>query len=517
MSDIYPNQSQAGAEIIAYFYSGIDNVILIAYTQSGKTGTAKYVVQTLIKDGIPVNEICFICGMNDNDLLNQARHEFKSLLPEENILFSKQLQKNLHTGVASKFSYVIIDESHYASNTDSQIDKFVRQNTAERFKTLSVSATPMAELAVSRDKSVGVVRLYPGPNYYGITDIFTNGLIYESIDITHNQEAFLDLVYDQCLAQQENGDFKYNIIRLPNQWYTKDLEDEINRFDMNIAFINHHVNFAQRVDDFNDYLRVAPERTTMIWIYGGLRAGKQLRTEHIGFVHDTWNSGPDTIAQSLLGRITGYNKAKDGVVCFTDMAAARLMLEWVKTGFDAAFIPSHSRAILNGYGGSSSPEDWVYHPPLIIELDRKNADYYRAAKLEHGNRYPYRETLITDLILSAAGERKKIEDIFDHYLPGKCGGLMALTEFNVKRSFHENWENNFSKGQKGLPSGNFLTHDGPEAAGYYYIYLNLHLTSPEYVSAVLVYKERKTAHNNCPVKYVSVNNRSRFRSQEIIK
>jgi hypothetical protein len=506
--NIYPNQSLAGAEIISYFYSGVDQVILIAYTQSGKTGTAKYVVQTLINDGVPVQEICFICGMNDNDLLNQARHEFKSLLPEENILFSKQLQK--YNG--SEFSFVVIDESHYASNTDSQIDKFLQQNTTERFKTLSVSATPMAEMAVSRDKSVGVVRLYPGPNYYGIADIFTSGLIYQSIDITHNQEGFLDLVYDQCLQQQENGDYKYNIIRLPNQWYTRDLEDEIKTFDMNIEFINHHTtNNVNRVDDFNDYLRTPPKQTTLIWIYGGLRAGKQLRTEHIGFVHDTWSSGPDTIAQSLLGRITGYNKAKDGVVCFTDMVAAGLMLEWVKTGFDAAFIPARSRAILNGYGGSTSSEDWVYHPPLIIELDRKNADYYREEKLEHGNRYPYRETLITDLILSASVDQVKIQDIFENYLPGKCGGLMALTEFNVKRSFHENWENNYTKGQKGLPSGNFLTSDGPEATGYYYIYLNLHIASVEYGSAVVLYKERKSVHNNCPVKYVSVNKRSRFK------
>jgi hypothetical protein len=505
---IYPNQQKAGEEIIAYFYAGIDNVILIAYTQSGKTGTAKSVVQTLINDGTPMHEICFICGMNDNDLLNQARDEFKSLLPEENILFSKQLQ----TTVGLHFSYVIIDESHYASNTDSQIDKFLRSSTAERYKTLSVSATPMAELAMSRDKSVGVVQLYPGPNYYGIAEIFSQGLIYDSIDITHNQENFLDLVYDQCVLQQENGDFKFNIIRLPNQWYTRDLEEEITAFDMNIAFINHHTNFSTRAEDFNDYLRTAPKQTTLIWIYGGLRAGKQLRTEHIGFVHDTWNSGPDTIAQSLLGRVTGYNKAKHGVVCFTDLAAARLMLEWIKTGFDPAFIPSRSRAILNGYGGSSSPEDWVYHPPLIIELDRKNADYYRAAKLEHGNRYPYRETLMMDLLLSATTDRTKIENIFDHYVPGKCGGLMALTEFNVKRSFHENWENNYTKAKKGLPSGNFLTRDGmtPSPAGYYYIYLNLHTTSLQYGAALVIYKERKSAHNNCAVKYVSVNKRSRF-------
>ena len=505
---IYPNQQKAGEEIIAYFYAGIDNVILIAYTQSGKTGTAKSVVQTLINDGTPMNEICFICGMNDNDLLNQARHEFKSLLPEENILFSKQLQVKKDW----QFSYVIIDESHYASNAESQIDKFLRASTTARFKTLSVSATPMAELAMSRDKSVGVVRLYPGPNYYGIAEIFAQGLIYDSIDLTHNQEAFLDLVYDQCVLQQENGDFKFNIIRLPNQWFTRDLEEEITAFDMNIAFINHHTNFSSRAEDFNDYLRTAPKQTTLIWIYGGLRAGKQLRTEHIGFVHDTWNSGPDTIAQSLLGRVTGYNKAKHGVVCFTDVNAARLMLEWIKTGFDPAFIPSHSRAIVNGYGGASSPEDWVYHPPLIIELDRKNADYYRAAKLEHGNRYPYRETLMMDLLLSATTDRTKIEHIFDQYLPGKCGGLMALTEFNVKRSFHENWENNYTKAKKGLSSGTFLTRDGitPPPAGFYYIYLNLHTSSLEYGQALVMYKERKAEHNNCAVKYVSVNKRSRF-------
>jgi len=108
---------------------------------------------------------------------------------------------------------------------------------------------------------------------------------------------------------------------------------------------------------------------TIIWIYNSLRAGKQLNTENIGFVHDTSFSKPDTIAQSLLGRIFGYNKRKDGVRCYTDMNAAKGMLDWVNSMYDASFIPQGSRNIIQGY--SDRPVKWHLHPPLLVHLPEK--------------------------------------------------------------------------------------------------------------------------------------------------
>ena len=504
-SSIHANQRTAAAEIMAYFRSGVDHVILMAQMQSGKTGTAKCVVHQLVTEGLPREAIFFICGMNDNDLLAQAQREFAALLPADNILFSKQLQAYTSgsRALGGPIRCVILDESHYASNRDSLVDQFFATLT-QRYLTLSVSATPMAELAGTREAHVGRVTLQPGPGYYGLRDLFAAGLIAASIDITHFQDQFIDLVVEECAAQQADDRRCYNLVRLPNQWYYRDLEDELNPLGLDLAFINHHSEASEGAPetDFNRYLGAPPAQTTIIWIYGGLRAGKQLNTTHLGFVHDTAQSRPDTIAQSLLGRILGYGKAAHGVRCFTDLAAATRMLHWVQQGFAPECIPAGSRGILHGYTGEA--QDWTYHPPLAVQLTGGALAAYRDQKMTHGNRYPYREALFADLIHSATGDRALVERILTTYAPGKCGGLMILTENNVARSYRENWGLNYKRYLAGQPVGNFLTHSGGRHAGHYYVYVDLHRHSGTYGWALVVYKEGGEALPPSPPRYLSV-------------
>jgi hypothetical protein len=145
----------------------------------------------------------------------------------------------------------------------------------------------------------------------------------------------------------------------------------------------------------------------------------------------------------------------------------------------------------------------------MVTLDRTNADYYRDLKLKWSNRYPYRDNLLFDIQQSATVNRGDIDAIFQHYVPGLCGGLMVLTEFNVKRSFAENWTLNYEKYIKGLPTGNFLTVV-TDAPGHYYIYVNLHRGSAEYGKAVIVYKEWNKNEEIIPSEYIGVNRKSRF-------
>ena len=306
--NVHENQYNAGVEIIDYFHVGINRVILMAEMQSGKTGTTRYVVHSLQRLSPPLGwddqrftpeSTYFICGMNDNDLRSQAIGEFKGLIPEQNVLFSKQLQKINHSkSRIYKPSLVIIDESHYASFRNSQVDQFISRIDHPDLLILSVSATAMAELASIESPfldSKGRVYLHPGPGYYGIKDLFRENMIKQAINITndtsykhqHDGESFTKLICSEYEYQKDHNDLKYNIIRLPNQYYYKDLEQYLIDLDLNIEFINHHTCSSMCASDFNDYVAHAPKSFTIIWIYGSLRAGKQLNTKHIGFVHDT--------------------------------------------------------------------------------------------------------------------------------------------------------------------------------------------------------------------------------------
>lgn len=497
--NVHSNQYEAGVDIVDYFHEGINNVILLAEMQSGKTGTTRYVVHALEhltgpigwNDGLfKPSRIFFICGMNDNDLRNQAITEFQGFIPKENVMFSKQLQKFNHSKKAlckdALPSLVIIDESHYASFRSSQIDQFIEKVTHENMLTLSVSATAMAELANSETLRKGRVYLRPGTGYYGMRDLFLKGLIRQSIDITKQQNKFIDLVIEEYEYQLERLDKKYNIIRLPNQWYYKDLQEDLEELDLNIQFINHHTCTGMSAADFNDYVRKAPDCFTIIWIYGSLRAGKQLNTTNIGFVHDTSRSGPDVIAQSLMGRILGYGKELHFVRCYTDIKSAKLMLGWVQSAYDIMKIPIGSKGIIGGYSEALLKKNWELHVPLRVHLDKDMRAYYRTLKQLHGNRYPYKQDLFIDLALAATADREKLIEIFDTYQPGHCGGLMILTETNKPKSFKDHWSSNFQAYLDGR-----LVHccDVRIPGKYFYVYVNLNIESLEYGNALVTYKE----------------------------
>jgi hypothetical protein len=485
--------------------------------QSGKTGTCRYVVHALQHLSPPPgwddskftpDNMYFICGMNDNDLRSQAIHEFQGLIPEENILFSKQLQKINRQSESRTVSFVIVDESHYASFRSSQVDIFLQNVRTEDILTLSVSATAMAELASCTVASCkGQVYLRPGPGYYSIHDLFNNNLIHQSIDITKEQTKFIDLVVQEYEFQRDHADYKYNIVRLPNLWYHKDLEDDLAELDLQVEFINHHTYVSMKVDDFNTYTVNPPKRFTIIWIYGCLRAGKQLNTEHIGFVHDTASSGPDIIAQSLLGRILGYNKHRNHVKCYTDVTSAKLMRRWITSAYDIMQIPMGSKGIVGGF--AEIDRQWALHTPYAIVMDTNMRSYYRSLKQKHANRYPYKQDLFIDLILSATTDREDINNIFETYQPGHCGGLMILTEDNKLKSYNDHWVHNYNA----YLDGKFvhccdITDQRP--GKYFYVYVNLNIYSIEYGVALITYKEHIELGGDCERAAVQVKNTSRF-------
>lgn len=506
--NIHENQYNAAKEIIDYYECGCRDVILAAEMQSGKSGTIRYLIHHMLHVSANVNEkseeweqalrpdnIYFICGMNDNDLRSQACQEFKGLLNSNNIMFSKQLQKWNQNGDPNTVSAVIVDESHYAGQVFSQVDKFFQRLKKRSVKwqplVLSVSATPMAEIAaIKQDK--GIVYLKPGPNYYGISDLFNAGLIYQSINITENMQAFLDLVCKEYEFQTERSMKKYNIVRLPSQWYYQDLEDSIKGLDLDVSFINHHSQSQLDMIDFNQLTTEEPDRFTIIWIYGTLRAGKQLDTSNIGFVHDTSQSRPDTIAQSLMGRILGYGKAGHHVKCFTDLESANLVRIWFSNMFDATRIPRKSCAILNGY--SDVAIKWALHPSIGVRLDKDLAAHYRCLKQEHGNRYPYKWDFFADILACADGTIKpELTKILGEYTIGPSGGLMILTETNAPRSFAEHWISNYYYHLKNRPVRGFDVESADVeetgARAFYHVYANLNINSLQYGYVLICYKE----------------------------
>ena len=90
---------------------------------------------------------------------------------------------------------------------------------------------------------------------------------------------------------------------------TTEIEEPIYNYEMTLPKYGDNNYITKRTDEyFNKLIDTEPLQMTIIWIYNSLRAGKQLNTKNVGFIHDSYSTNTDTTAQALLGRVCGYNK-----------------------------------------------------------------------------------------------------------------------------------------------------------------------------------------------------------------
>lgn len=522
---IYKNQIECGNKILYSFLNETKYCILIAQMQSGKTGVCKYVIEQIISYGeIKSEEIYFICGINDTELRNQIIFDLKGVLHKNNILFSKQLNRDKigPESTKNKFlpKFIIIDESHYAGLEDSQIDKFLELYYSSDIYLLSISATPMGEIA-SLTNNISIYKktilLEPDINYYGINDIFEEKRIFQSANLNGDINDFINIIDIEYNRQNDSGEWKYGIVRLNNKYYFKDLETELEVYD--IKFINHHNEFISGDFNFNSYISKPPKQMTIIWIYNTLRAGKQLDTTNIGFIHDSYNTLTDTTAQSLLGRVCGYNKQKDAVNCYVDIKAAYRMLIWIKYKYDIKYIPIKSKNILNGQ--SCNQLNWKTNVPIFIELAEEYKKPFLLLKHMNKDRYPYKNKLIAAILNSAYYDDSlyyKIHKIITNYTFGKFGGLMVLSDANAYRSFNENWNYNYKAYLNNKPIKRGFEVDKEQLNSglnkFYYIFCNLNIKTDTFGSCLIIYKKWLDEPEILAKDNITISDKSRF-SKEI--
>jgi hypothetical protein len=516
--NIHTPQYQTSLEIIDRMNAGIKHLVLVAQMQSGKTGCAKSVIWNLLNYcGYDQKDIFFICGMNDNNLLEQTKTEFTGLIPYENIYFSKMMQKLISDGKlrSHHFSkgpyFLIIDESHYASNSDSLIYKFLRNVmgitadgqianwTNKNITILSISATPLGELAnlTQPNCNKNSIHLKTASNYFGLIDMLDQGLLHQAYNLnTESQRSlFLNLMLKSHEKQMHEGHYKYCVVRLGSQTTKDQLEVQLKLLLPEPAkYINYHSAQAGTLIDFNDIVGQAPSCLTVIWIYDSLRAGKQLQTEHIDFVHDTHGCAPDVSAQGLAGRLCGYGKANYQVGCYTNLPSILKYIDWLKHNYHRGRIPAGGKDIINGFDATNDSH-WQCHVPIHFTLPQNLITLCQDHRLKHG-KTTYTDELkrdCKDLIIGNTIDQPLITQILNQYSPSKNGGFMILDNLNKLSSVNKNWTQTYSaclndKAIHGFVSAN----TEPVNKFVFYVFLNLVPNHSEFGHGLLCYKEYVT-------------------------
>lgn len=416
---VFDNQIETAKDIIYNFYINRDRwCLLFAEMQSGKSGTffsIPYIISRnkllIDKLGIDMwgNEInvYLLTGMNEKELISQFETDISSFTGmdiKKNILHNSEMQKFLNRPENSwlpsdrmvidrmrKNSLILIDESHYGSDKNQVLDKFLKNIVCinpngdneplikNNIYVVSISATPMAEFLnanISEFKKK-IVPLKNSKGYFGIVDMFDNNKVFHSYDLKSNLSV--DKFIDTILSIKKNG---YVLVRCTKKQQiaieTRIIQRNISKLSM-IDYFRNSKNLILDNQGINDIIEQPPINKTLIFLRGLLRAGKRLNTENIIMMHDTSESKVDTAVQSLLGRCCGYNKNND-ILIYCDRISVEKYKNWVISGYDINSIPDKSKNIL----GKSKLHIQTLREPL--EFDVSNNQFILKSLSEKARR-----------------------------------------------------------------------------------------------------------------------------------
>ena len=308
---IYPQQIRAMEKCLENFQEQ-EWGNLLAPMQSGKTTTFKLIACEMLRRD-RVGRVVIFTGNRETGLRDQCKEmeefkdDYREYLREVHHLAATEANKACtevvkkieivwggqlkhHIPNQDKFTLYIWEESHYAQSNKQEVDKFCKRCGIHPAGyvidgiLLSVSATPFSELAdrYHLEQPKFVVRLEMGERYRSVKKIRDSGRI---------------RAYHPSVVQTITEG--YVLIRA-----TKQEEAKINTNGFKVIYYDtKHPRFV-----LDDLLAQRPEQKTIIIIKGMLRMGRVLKhKEFITAVIETSSGRTDTLLQSLLGRVCGYD------------------------------------------------------------------------------------------------------------------------------------------------------------------------------------------------------------------
>jgi hypothetical protein len=339
MPIVHANQRRTARAVVKAFDDRrVANVMVVAKTQSGKTGTFAAVIRQYMESAktyIPIENIYILSGLSSCEWKTQT----KSRMPEclrrrvyhRNDLLSKSFVEEMKT---KHNVLLIIDEIQVASQHFQTIHQaFTNIGLTsldflyERdIKLLEITATPDGTIydLMKWGAAASFILAEPGDNYVGAVDLWKMGRVRQSEDLSfpyYNpddpDQIPVSSPFDELKRTIEDSFDapKYHIIRA-----TGDNTEQVMR---NFHFKFPSWRFAYMIFDqsspivnINDILSLAPEKHTFIFVKEMLRCSVTLIKQHLGILYERWSNHvlDSVIIQGLLGRCTGYDDPGQTIV-----------------------------------------------------------------------------------------------------------------------------------------------------------------------------------------------------------
>jgi hypothetical protein len=392
ISIIYPNQDATANMIMETFINReVVNIMVIAKTQSGKTGTMCATIQKFMNAidesmVIPKDNIYIITGLSSCEWIKQTKERLPECI-QRNVYHRDGLLKSFINDVKDKKNVLIImDEIQIASKYQQTIyktfleGKFLNGNTLYRndIKILEFTATPDGTLYDLELWKHGARKILaqPADKYVSSYDIYKRNKMrqYQNLNKKNNfQKDYLQL-------KEDIESFKtpmYHIIRTPSAKKQVDMVNTFKIYFLDTKYIYEYYDGDSKdegLDDLNNILKNPPTQHTFIFVKEMLRCAKTLYKKYVGVVYERYSKKPadSLIIQGLAGRLTGYDY-NDQSICYTNIKSIKLYEKLWKSNFDnkealAEWKSGHTKPTFNNIDIYDEEKRKTIVDPKIVKL-----------------------------------------------------------------------------------------------------------------------------------------------------
>lgn len=329
-SVIYDNQEECSLAIVSNLHNKkIINVMIVALTQSGKTGTMSGLIKNYLNDTtnlIPIENIYIITGLSSRDWVEQTTNRMPNSI-QERVYHRDNLTSKFVDDIKNKKNVlIIIDEIQIAAKENQTLYKafkeagfYNKQNLLQKdIKIIEFTATPDGTIydLMNWGENAFKIKMEPGQGYTSCFDLKNQKRVFQYKDLCgydkQSGEINEELVAVNILELKSFIDKYeepfYHIIRTPNGCLSDVVIDNIKKY------INEDIKYytydkESDIEDINKILIVEPEQHTFIFIKEKLRCAKTLHKKYLGVVYERYTKSPDdaVVIQGLIGRGTGYD------------------------------------------------------------------------------------------------------------------------------------------------------------------------------------------------------------------
>lgn len=387
LSKIYNNQEECSTHIVGYLQNRkIINIVVLALTQSGKTGTMSALIKNYLNHAtthIPIENIYIITGLSSKEWVNQTKHRLPGSI-QERVYHRDRLSKDFVKDIKDKRNVlIIIDEMQVASKEKQTLNQIfenagfydIQTLLKNDVKIIEFTATPDGNIydLINWGENARKIKMEPGEGYMSCFDLYDAKRVIQYQDLCCYDRKTQQI--DENLAEKNITEIKeiikkfdtpkYHIFRTPNGGGSDIVIYNFKKIFGNDMIYKKYDRESQ-IEDINDILEKEPENHIFIFIKEKLRCAKTLNKKYLGVLYERYTKRPgdSVIVQGLIGRGTGYDDNGQSVFFTNKESIENYRKLWV-SDFNDKSVKWRSRTTKRK--GQRLSSTGTYNNPALID------------------------------------------------------------------------------------------------------------------------------------------------------